>query len=58
MELKNLNIISTKGKVYTVSNLNSPLGDPYCDCRSFRFTGECKHIKIALNKLKEIHEQD
>jgi hypothetical protein len=49
-----LNIISNKGNVYTISNLNNPLGDPYCDCNSFRYNGTCKHIKMAEDQLKEM----
>jgi uncharacterized Zn finger protein len=58
-KITSINIVSSRGKVYTVSGLNTPLADPYCDCRGFRYKGECKHIAIAIEKLKEtIDEQD
>jgi hypothetical protein len=58
MKLTSINIISTKGNIYTVSGLNNPLSDPYCDCPAFRYSkkGTCDHIKIALDKLKELNE--
>lgn len=54
---KSINIISTRGNIYTVSGLDNPLSDPYCDCKSFVYNGTCKHIAIAIKKLEEEYER-
>lgn len=56
MEPKSINIVSNRGKIYTVSGLDYVLSDPYCDCPGFQYRGSCKHIELALEKLKENNE--
>ena len=52
-KITSINIVTNRGKVYTISGLNTPLANPYCDCKAFRYKGECKHIDMAIDKLKE-----
>lgn len=51
-----INIVNGRGKVYTVSGLNTILSDPYCDCPAFTYNGKCKHIQMAIEKIKEQDE--
>lgn len=53
MTPQSINIVNGRGKVYTVSGLDTILSDPYCDCPSFTYNGKCKHIQMAIDKLEE-----
>lgn len=52
-----MTIISNRGSIYIIGGLNSILSDPYCDCKSFYYSGKCSHITLAINRIKEIESE-
>ena len=47
-----IQIISPRGNIYTISGLNYPLCDPICSCRGFQYRGTCSHIENYLKQKK------